>query len=176
MIKLTGLIDFKLILCESERSLNFILTLFDHFWAVHFNTYETVHFNISISPDRRLLLFKTVHFLSSRLSIFSLMTVHFCAAVHFWNRRLSSFLTVHFGLDSFFNSESQPEYFTLSNFVWYSNWPSRYHKLPSRCATATFTISSKTASQIDSHFHTMTWRDLHNSEERINQSTLIIRS
>ena len=66
-----------------------------------------------------------------------------------------------------FDSESQPEYFLLSNFVWYSNWPSRYHKLPSRCATATFTISSKTASQLDSHFHTMTWRDLHNSEEGI---------
>ena len=69
--------------------------------------------------------------------------------------------------------ESQPEYFLLSNFVWYSNWPSRYHKLPSRCATATFTISSKTASQLDSHFHTMTWRDLHNSEEGINSFPIL---
>ena len=38
---------------------------------------------------------------------------------------------------------STPDYFTLSKFIWYSNWPSRYHSLPERCASPTFTISSK---------------------------------
>ena len=48
--------------------------------------------------------------------------------------------------------ESKADYFTLSGFIWYANWPSRYHQLPSRCASPTFTTSSKTARRLNAHF------------------------
>ena len=124
-------------------------------------THGTVLFNTSTSQNRPFSLSSTSKLSKSIDRLLSGPFTIILSDRPFWTQ--------------IFYSESQPEYFLLSSFVWYSNWPSRYHKLPSRCATATFTISSKTASQIDSHFHTMTWRDLHNSEEGINQSRLCVR-
>ena len=71
-----------------------------------------------------------------------LKTVHFCANVHFKDRPLSPFWTVHFGPDSKLNSDSNPE--VKSRVEKIRTW--RKEQIDSM---------NEILSQIDSHYETL---------------------